>query len=120
MKISIITLFPEVFDPILNSSILKRAQKKSKVFFEFINLRDFGEGKHKVVDDRPYGGGAGMILKTDILAKALPKNGHIVLTSASGKPYKQARAKEFSKLDHLILVCGHYEGVDQRFIDKYV
>jgi len=120
MKISIITLFPEVFEPILNTSILKRAQKKGKVSFELINLRDFGEGKHKIVDDRPYGGGAGMILKAAILAKALPKNGHIVLTSASGKPYKQAKAKEFSKLDHLVIVCGHYEGVDQRFIDKYV
>ncbi len=120
MKISIITLFPEVFEPILNSSILKRAKQKNKVSFELINLRDFGEGKHKIVDDRPYGGGAGMILKAAILAKALPKNGHIVLTSASGKPYKQAKAKEFSKLDHLVIVCGHYEGVDQRFIDKYV
>ena len=71
MKISIITLFPKVFDPILNSSILKRAQKKGLVEFELINLRDFGEGKHRQVDDRPYGGGAGMILRTDILTKAL-------------------------------------------------
>lgn len=131
MKISIITLFPEVFDPILSTSILKRAQQKVKVIFELINLRDFGEGKHKVVDDRPYGGGAGMILRADILAKALssilnltrPSFGgksYILLMSASGTSYNQKKARQFSKLDHIIIVCGHYEGVDQRFIDKYV
>lgn len=136
MQISIITLFPEVFDPILNTSILKRAQNKGKVKFELINLREFGEGKHKVVDDRPYGGGAGMILKPDILTKALTKtlshlptdrqgipSGNsirVILTSASGKLYNQAKAREFSKLDRIIIFCGHYEGVDQRFIDKYI
>ncbi|MCR4305960.1 MAG: tRNA (guanosine(37)-N1)-methyltransferase TrmD [Candidatus Daviesbacteria bacterium] len=131
MKISIITLFPEVFEPILNASILKRAQKKGLVSFKLINLRDFGEGRHQVVDDRPYGGGAGMVLRADILAKALSSivNRHslttneqrkTILMSASGTPFKQKIAQGFSKLDHLILVCGHYEGVDQRFIDKYV
>ncbi|OGE32950.1 tRNA (guanosine(37)-N1)-methyltransferase TrmD, partial [Candidatus Daviesbacteria bacterium RIFCSPHIGHO2_02_FULL_41_10] len=95
-----------------------------------INLRDFGEGRHQVVDDRPYGGGAGMVLKADILAKALKSitsklrttnyELRTILMSASGNPYKQKKAMEFSKLDHLIIVCGHYEGVDQRFIDKYV
>lgn len=130
MKISIITLFPEVFEPILNSSILKRAQKKGLVEFELVNLRDFGEGRHKIVDDRPYGGGVGMVLRTDILTKALksiisqlPTANYQLLTilmSASGTSYKQSKAKEFSMLDHLIIVCGHYEGVDQRFIDKYI
>lgn len=126
MHISIITLFPEVFDPILNSSILKRAQAKGRVTFELINLRDFGEGRHKVVDDRPYGGGAGMILRADVLAKAVNKfkvqsaKCKVILTSASGKPYKQIKAHEYSKLTHLIIVCGHYEGVDQRFINKFV
>lgn len=141
MKISIITLFPEVFEPILNFSILKRAQEKKKVEFQLINLRDFGEGKHKVVDDKPYGGGAGMILKPDVLAKAREyivygmsyrgktkkriqntkyKIPYTVLMSASGKTWNQTKAKKFSKLKNLILVCGHYEGVDQRFIDKYV
>jgi len=128
MLISIITLFPEVFDPILNTSILKRAQMKGKVTFELINLRDFGEGKHQVVDDRPYGGGPGMILKADVLTKALSsvtKNptavgSLVILTSASGKPYKQKAAQKLSKLNHLIIICGHYEGVDQRFIDKYI
>lgn len=125
MKISIITLFPEVFDPILNSSIIKRAQKKEKVSFEFINIRNFGEGKHQVVDDKPYGGGAGMVFKADILSKALNSikvKGRklVILTSASGFVYRQSMAREFSKIEHLIIVCGHYEGIDQRFIDKYV
>ncbi len=127
MKISIITLFPEVFEPILNSSILKRAQAKGKVSFELINLRAFGEGKHQIVDDRPYGGGAGMVLKPDSLARALKsivksknKRIKIILMSASGIPYKQQKAREFSNLNHLIIICGHYEGIDQRFIDKYV
>ena len=122
MKLSIITLFPEVFHQILNSSILKRAQEKGLVNFKLINLRDFGEGKHQQVDDRPYGGGAGMVLRADILTKAVHKvrSHKIILMSASGKPYKQTKAREFSKLKHLIIVCGHYEGIDQRFIDKYV
>lgn len=130
MKISIITLFPEVFDPILSTSILGRAQKKGLVEFELINLRNFGEGRHKVVDGRPYGGGVGMVLRADILAKALesiisklPKENYrkkIILASASGYPYKQRRAQEFSELDHIIVICGHYEGVDQRFIDQYI
>ncbi len=134
MKISIITLFPEVFELIINSSILKRAQKKGKVSFELINLRQFGEGRHQIVDGKLYGGGAGMLLRADILTKALksvtfnvPATNHpegpqllTILTSASGKPYKQSNARNLSKLDHLIIVCGRYEGVDQRFIDKYV
>lgn len=140
MKISIITLFPEMFEPVLNTSILKRAQTKGKVEFELVNLRPFGEGVHQIVDGRPYGGGAGMVLKPETLAAAvksvlgIPKEQQfdlaefkilnfkfkIILMSASGAPYKQSTAQEFSQLDHLIIVCGHYEGVDQRFIDKYV
>ncbi len=129
MKISIITLFPESLTPILNSSILKRAQDKGAVEFELVNLRDFGEGIHKIVDDRPYGGGAGMILRADILEKALKSilppptsklQPTIILTSASGVPYKQATTRKLSKVESIVLICGHYEGVDQRFIDKYV
>lgn len=125
MKISFITLFPEIFPPLLNFSILKRAQTKGLAEFEIINLREFGEGVHKTVDDRPYGGGAGMVLKADILAKAFKsisktKNTKTILTSASGKSYRQSIARDFSKLEHLIIICGHYEGVDQRFINKYV
>ncbi len=134
MKISVITLFPEVFEPILNSSILNRAKKKGLVEFELINLRNFGEGVHQVVDDKPYGGGVGMVFKANILAKAVrysllatgqkrkakSEKPRVILTSASGTPYKQSKAQELSKLNHIVIVCGHYEGVDQRFIDKYV
>ncbi|MFH0937166.1 MAG: tRNA (guanosine(37)-N1)-methyltransferase TrmD [Candidatus Daviesbacteria bacterium] len=128
MKISILTLFPNLFSEFLKTSILGRASKKGLVKYEVIDLRQFGEGKHQVVDGRPFGGGAGMIFKADILAKALKsiqpftKNYKplTILMSASGKTYNQSQAWNFSKLDHLIIVCGHYEGVDQRFIDKYV
>lgn len=130
MKITFITLFPEIYPPLLNFSILKRAQSKEKVEFEIVNLREFGEGPHKIVDDRPYGGGTGMVLKADILAKALKsvtnnlpssvRHPHVILTSASGRPYKQSKARELSKLNHIVIICGHYEGIDQRFIDKHV
>ncbi len=144
MLISIITLFPEMFEAVLNNSILGRAQKKNLVNFELINLRQFGEGIHQIVDDKPYGGGVGMVLKADILAKALksivnrnleigrPLNSKsdnkqlitgkpiVILTSASGQKYTQPKARELSNFDHLIIICGHYEGIDQRFINKYV
>jgi tRNA (guanine37-N1)-methyltransferase len=122
MKITILTLFPEMFPSVLNTSILKRAQKKGLVEFNVVYIRDFAEDKHQVVDGSPYGGGVGLVLKPDILAKAVKsvKKGHVILTSASGTPFTQPKAKELSKIDHLIIICGHYEGVDQRFIDKYV
>lgn len=124
MKISILTLFPEMFFPILSASILGRAAKKGIVKYEIVNIRDFGEGVHKTVDDRPYGGGAGMVLRADILTKALQsvktKDSKVVLLSASGDVFKQKTAQVLSEGYHLILVCGHYEGVDQRFIEDYV
>ena len=124
MKITIVTLFPEIFPPVINSSILGRAQKKGLIEFELVNIRDFGNGMHKIVDDTPYGGGVGMVLKPDVLAEAVKKvknnKSWIVLTSASGNTYTQKKAKEYAQKEHLVLVCGHYEGVDQRFIDNYV
>ncbi len=129
MKFSIITLFPEIFPPILNFSILGRAKKSGKVKFELINLRTFGEGKHLQVDDKPYGGGVGMILKADILLKAYTSvtNGKIstqkpytILMSASGTKFTQSKARALSKFNHLIIICGHYEGVDQRFTERWV
>lgn len=129
MKISILTLFPEMFVGPFEHSIVKRAQEKGLVEIELINLRDFGIGNHKMVDDTPYGGGIGMVLKVDVVHKAIeyakrhpgkPKahpgsvETKIILTSASGKIYKQATAKSYSHLDHLIIICGHYEGVDDR------
>lgn len=124
MKISIITLFPDMFESVLNTSILKRAQQKGLVEYEIINLRDFGTGSHQIVDDSPYGGGAGMVLKADILAEAVKsvktEDSKVFLTSASGTTYTQKKARALTAEKHIIIICGHYEGVDQRFIDKYV
>src|SRR3989344_6469074 len=130
MKISVITLFPSVISTYLNTSIMKRAQKKGLIQVEVIDLREFGTGKHKSVDDTPYGGGAGMILRADVLADALKSitkktstinhKLYTIFTSPSGKTFNQQNAKDLSKLSHIVLICGHYEGVDQRFIDKYV
>lgn len=135
MKVSIITLFPEMFPAVLNTSIIGRAQKKGLLEVEYTNLRDFGEGVHQIVDDRPFGGGVGMVLKPDILAKAVKetcskeqvadstfdtRKPHVILTSASGSKFTQETAKKLSKIDHLVIIAGHYEGVDQRFIDHYV
>ena len=132
MKISIITLFPEMFKGPFDSSIIKRAVDKKLISIEFINLRAFGLGKHQTVDDTPYGGGMGMILRVDVLGKAIEdvKNKNlskrqqkIVLLSAHGKKFGQKIAKSYSKLKNLILVCGHYEGFDERikeFVDEEI
>ncbi|HVA96283.1 MAG TPA: tRNA (guanosine(37)-N1)-methyltransferase TrmD [Candidatus Acidoferrales bacterium] len=137
MKISILTLFPEMFTGPFDHSIIKRAKEKGIVDIELINIRDFGIGPHKMVDDTPYGGGVGMVMRVDILHKAIEhaKNNFskqwnnetmkqsVILMSASGKPYKQADAKLYSTLDHLIIICGHYEGVDERimhYIDEEI
>src|SRR3990167_164293 len=126
MKISILTLFPEMFKGPFDSSIIKNATDKKKVSIEYVNIRDFGIGKHKTVDDTPYGGGQGMILKVDVLEKAISKTKNtawkkqkVVLLTPEGKTFNQKIARELSKLKHLIIVCGHYEGVDNR-IEKFV
>src|SRR5260221_1286508 len=134
MKITILTLFPEMFSGPFDYSIIKRAKEKKLVEIELLNIRDFGIGPHKMVDDTPYGGGVGMVLKVDVLHKAIEHakaafsqnkttKQLVVLTSASGKTFKQQTAKAFSGLDHLILICGHYEGVDERimqYIDEEI
>jgi len=128
MKISVITLFPEMFASPFNESIIKKAIEKKLIELEFIDIREFGIGKHKLVDDTPYGGGKGMLLRVDVLHKAIEKakikkyskrEQKVVLLSAHGKTFNQSKAKSFSKLKHLILVCGHYEGFDER-IKKYI
>ncbi|MGH7245626.1 MAG: tRNA (guanosine(37)-N1)-methyltransferase TrmD, partial [Candidatus Levyibacteriota bacterium] len=129
MKISILTLFPEMFAGPFDSSIIKRAKEKNCVEISFVNIRDFGIGNHKTVDDKPFGGGVGMVLKVDVLDKAISATRdsslskteeQVILLDARGKQFQQQAAKAFSKLQHLILICGHYEGVDERiyeFID---
>lgn len=130
MKISILTLFPEMFTGPFDYSIVKNAKKNNLVDINFVNIRDFGIGKHKIVDDKPYGGGLGMILRVDVLEKAITqtknkrldaKSQKVVLLSPHGKTFNQEKALELANLKHLILVCGHYEGVDERikkFIDE--
>lgn len=120
MLISIITLFPEMFSGVFNSSIIKRAQEEGNVSIELINLRDFGIGRHKLVDDKPYGGGVGMVLRVDVLDKAIhsvrkgTKDETVILLDPKGEPYHQQKAEKLSHLSHLILLCGHYEGFDDR------
>jgi tRNA (guanine37-N1)-methyltransferase len=120
MKIHIITLFPEMFEPVLNTSMLWKAQDKKLVDFELINLRDFGIGPRQQVDDTPYGGGAGMVLKPEPIFAAVgsvQKNSpdaRVILTTPRGKTFTQHDAKELSKGQDLIIICGHYEGFDER------
>lgn len=121
MKVYLLTLFPEIFQGILTQSILKRARDKKLLKVKIINIRDFAQGTHKTVDDSPYGGGKGMVMKVDVLYRALssikPKP-FTILLSASGEKYNQQTAKEFSKHKSIALICGHYEGIDER-IEKY-
>lgn len=126
MKISILTLFPQMFQGPFDYSIINRAIDKDQVEINFIDIRNFGIGKHKIVDDKPYGGGVGMVLKIDVLVNALKSvldkdlekdEQKIILMSASGKTYNQGKAREYSQLKHLIIICGHYEGVDERVLE---
>lgn len=121
MRITILTLFPDVFEPIFTTSIIKKAKEKGLVDIRVVNIRDFAEDSYKTVDDKPYGGGVGMIMRVDILHKALSaqEKGHKTLLAPHGKRYTQADAKRLAKKTHLVLICGHYEGVDTR-IEKYV
>jgi tRNA (guanine37-N1)-methyltransferase len=123
MKLSIITLFPEIFEPVINHSILKRAAQKGLVEFNLVNHRDFGIGDHRVVDDKLYGGGQGMVLRVDVLADAIEKTKSgiagevVILLDPQGVVYHQEFAEKLATLSHIILVCGHYEGVDERVRD---
>ena len=134
MKITILTLFPSMFQGFLTESILGRAQKAGHVQIDFVNLRHFAKDTYGTVDDRPYGGGAGMVLRVDVIYEALKsvigegclvpresakktrkeKGVKIILTSAKGHTYAQAKAEKYSKLNHLVIIAGHYEGVDER------
>ena len=124
MKIRIFTLFPEMYEGFLNSSIISRIIDKGLAEINIINIRDYSFDKHKHVDDTPYGGGAGMLLKVDVLHNALINNidldkTYAILTSPKAKPLKQEDLLRLSKLDDIAIVCGHYEGIDYRF-EKYM
>lgn len=121
MKISILTLFPGMFEGFLNESIIKRAIEKKSVEFEIINIRDFSKHNNNQVDDTPYGGGAGMVMMIDVLVDALKSikkdYSKVILTTPAGKTYKESDAINLSKEKHLIIICGHYEGIDERILN---
>ena len=122
MKFSVLTLFPEMFNS-LKSSILGRAEEKKLIEIELINIRDFSKDKHKKVDDTPYGGGAGMLIRPDVVYDAyssLKNKGKVIYMSPQGKTLTQAKVKELAQEKELVILCGHYEGIDQRVIDKIV
>jgi len=118
MKIDIITLFPNMFTGFLNESIIGRAIKENKVEINLINLRDFTKEKHGHVDDTPFGGGAGMVLMCqpvfDCIESVRTPNSLVIMMTPQGKQYKQSIAKELTLKEHIIILCGHYEGFDER------
>ena len=128
MRVDIITIFPEMFEPVLNESIMLRAQAKGKVKFHIHDLRDFTSDKHRKVDDRPFGGGSGMLMQPEPIFKAVEhiksrtksKNTKVILLCPQGEKLTQKIAKNISKDKHIILICGHYEGVDERVRQKLV
>lgn len=123
MKIDVLTLFPEMFSS-LNESIIGRAIEKNLIEINLTNIRDFSKDKHKKIDDTPYGGGAGMVIKPDVVYDAFKSikkdNAKTIYLSPKGKVLNQKKVKELSKEKHIILLCGHYEGIDQRVLDEIV
>ncbi len=123
MRFDVITLFPEIVDYPLSFSIIGRARKKGLIKIGFVNPRQFATDKHRTVDDRPYGGGSGMVIIAEFVFKALSKvkrkNSYTVLLTPRGRVFNQQIAKEYSSKKHMILICGHYEGIDDR-ITKFV
>lgn len=133
MKFHLISIFPDIFDSYLNEGILKRAQTKKIASFKTYDLRAWTEDKRRTVDDTPYGGGAGMLMKIEPLYKAIKattvgrkpnsRKRKVILLSAGGQTWNQARARRYSKLDEIVFICGRYEGVDARirnFIDEEI
>ena len=123
MQFDVLTLFPEMFE-VLNESIIGRAKEKGLININLINIRDFSKDKHKKVDDTPYGGGAGMVLMPNVVYDAYKSvkddKAKVIYMSPQGKKLSQDKVEELSKQEHLILLCGHYEGIDQRVIDTIV
>ena len=124
MKIKILTLFPEMIRPVLESSILGRAIKNGYISVELIDVRDYAENKHKNADDYPFGGGAGMVMLPQPIVDAIEQNAEPgmrrVYMSPRGRTLTQKVVEEYAKLDSLLLLCGHYEGVDQRALDMCI
>ena len=123
MKFDVLTLFPEMFD-LLNYSILGKAKEKNLIDVNLINIRDLSKDKHKKVDDTPYGGGAGMVIRPDVVYDAYKsvknEDAKVIYMSPQGNILNQKKVEDLSKNKHLIILCGHYEGIDQRVLDKIV
>ena len=123
MRFDVLTLFPEMFSS-LEESIIGKAREKGLIEINLINIRDFSKDKHKKVDDTPYGGGAGMVMMPDVVYDAYSsiqnKNAKVIYMSPQGKVLNQEKVQELSKEESLILLCGHYEGTDQRVLDEIV
>lgn len=127
MQIDILTIFPDMLSGVLNSSILKRAQEKESFNYNLINFRDYTEDRHEKVDDYPYGGGAGMVLTPQPVFDAIEavtrnrqSQPRVILMSPQGEPFNQNKAEELAEEDHLIFICGHYEGYDERIREHLV
>ncbi len=124
MKMSILTLFPELIEPFFQESIMARSVESNLVSYDVINFRDFATDRHRTCDDTPYGGGAGMVVKPEPLGDALEsvgaKHKRVIYASPAGKPLTQSYAYELAKEEELVFICGRYEGIDQRIIDMYV
>lgn len=125
MRIDIMTLFTDMCDSVLNESIIGRARQAGKVEINTIDIRDFSIDKHRHVDDKPYGGGNGMVMLAEpiyrcynSICEQIGKKPHLVYMTPQGKTLTQQRVKELSKLDNIVILCGHYEGVDERVIDE--
>lgn len=118
LKIDIVTLFPRMFEGPLDESILKRARQKGLLEIAIHQLRDYAEGKHRVTDDRPFGGGPGMVMRVEPIVRCIEslkrEDARVILLSPRGQPLRQATLARLATLPHLILLCGHYEGVDER------
>lgn len=124
MQIDILTLFPEMFSGPFDASIIKRAESRELIKVNVHDLRKWGEGERRNVDDKPYGGGVGMLLRVDIIDNALKElkteKSHVILLDATGERFVQQKAEKLSKLEHLIIIAGHYEGVDHRVHEHLV
>ena len=118
MKITILTLFPEMLEPMLKTSVIGRALEKGTAEVELVQIRDFAKNKHRHVDDTPFGGGKGMVMMCqpvlDALASVREVNSHVIMMSPAGVRFDQKKAHEYAEKDHLIILCGHYEGMDYR------
>ena len=127
MKIKIITLFPKMFEGFTGESIIKRAIEKNVCSVEIIDMRDYSLSKHRHVDDTPYGGGAGMVLACDVVDRAIKanssENSYKIMMTPQGNRYNQKKAEELSTKEEIVLICGHYEGFDERirsFVDEEI